>query len=244
MPTPLEQFFKVADKVDADKVILSEAPVKNTVNDVENFAEDLGESIENLFKSEKKTPPVKPSTPTPTYAESAFLEPKHETTLYDVTNKHNEVPEVSKNSNIFKKLSYSFKGFTSSADYKSDNNKYRIFAGEKFGLGYEKNESDVKTTFSALYNVRNGKSTLNYSYRNPTQSYGISLFNKNGNNGITAYYSEGKFNSSISADENSSSVNCSFRKKYEDCTVELNAYATTGENYSNPYAGVGGRVTF
>ena len=35
-----------------------------------------------------------------------------------------------------------------------------------------------------------------------------------------------------------------YTKKYEDCTLELNTYITTGNNYSNPYGGIGGRVTF
>lgn len=244
MPKPLEQFLDAIDDNDVDKALLSESVVKKTLNSIETFGEDLGESVENFFKSTPKTPPTKPSTPTPTYAESAFIEPKHETTLYDVTNKIHEVPEVTKSSNLFKKLSYSFRGFTASVDYKQDNSKYRVFAGEKMGLGYEKRDNGTKTAFSALYNVRNGKSTLNYSSSNNREAYGVSLFNKNGVSGTSTYYSVGEFRSNVSVDENSSSLNCSLTKKYEDCTVELNAYATTGENYSNPYAGIGGRVTF
>lgn len=100
MPTPLEQFLKVADKVDADKTILAETSIKNTVKKIKNFGENLGKSVEKIFKSTPNTPPKKPANPTPTYQESAFLEPKQETTLYDVTNKKAEVPEVTKNSNI------------------------------------------------------------------------------------------------------------------------------------------------
>lgn len=244
MPTPLEQFLKVADKVDADKTILAETSIKNTVEEIKNFGENLGKSVEKLFKSTPDTPPKKPANPTPTYQESAFLEPKQETTLYDVTNRKAEVPEVTKNSNIFKKISYSFQGFTASANYKNGKDKYRVFAGEKIGIGYEQQEDRSKTTFSALYNVDNHKSSLNYSYSNPTNSYGVSLFNKNGNNGASAYYSVDKFKSSISIDQNSASANCSYTKKYEDCTLELNTYITTGNNYSNPYGGIGGRVTF
>ena len=244
MPTPLEQFLKVADKVEADKRILSETVVQNILDDVEDFGKDLGEDVENLFKSSSNIRPPKPSVPTPTYQESAFIAPKQETTLYDVTNRKAEVPEVTKNSNIFKKISYGFQGFTASANYKNGKDKYRVFAGEKIGIGYEQQEYRSKTTFSALYNVDNHKSSLNYSYSNPTNSYGVSLFNKNGNNGASAYYSADKFKSSISIDQNSASANCSYTKKYEDCTLELNTYITTGNNYSNPYGGIGGRVTF
>lgn len=244
MSTPLEQFLKVADKVDADKRILSETVVQNILDDVEDFGKDLGEDVENLFKSSSNIRPPKPSVPTPTYQESAFIAPKQETTLYDVTNRKAEVPEVTKNSNIFKKISYSFQGFTASANYKNGKDKYRVFAGEKIGIGYEQQEDRSKTTFSALYNVDNHKSSLNYSYSNPTNSYGVSLFNKNGNNGASTYYSADKFKSSISIDQNSASANCSYTKKYEDCTLELNTYITTGNNYSNPYGGIGGRVTF
>ena len=244
MSEPLKQFLKVADKVDADKRILSETVVQNILDDVEDFGKDLGEDVENLFKSSSNIRPPKPSVPTPTYQESAFIAPKKETTLYDVTNRKAEVPEVRKNSNIFKKISYGFHGFTASAIYKNGKDKYRVFAGEKIGIGYEQQEYRSKTTFSALYNVDNHKSSLNYSYSNPTNSYGVSLFNKNGNNGASAYYSVDKFKSSISIDQNSASANCSYTKKYEDCTLELNTYITTGNNYSNPYGGIGGRVTF
>ena len=116
--------------------------------------------------------------------------------------------------------------------------------GEKAGVGYEVKEGGAKTAFSALYNVRNGKSSLNYSFSRPGQNYGVSVFNKDSNNGVTAYYSVENVKSRVSVDKNSSSLNCSYTKKYEDCTVELNTYVTTGESYSNPYAGIGGRVTF
>ena len=244
MPTPLEQFLKVADKVDADKTILAETSIKNTVKKIKNFAEDLGKSVEKIFKSTPNVPPKKPANPTPTYQESAFLEPKQETTLYDVTNRKAEVPEVTKNSNIFKKISYGFHGFTASANYKNGKDKYRVFAGEKIGIGYEQQEYRSKTTFSALYNVDNHKSSLNYSYSNPRTSYGVSLFNKDGNKGISAHYSADNLKSRVSADEKSASLNCSYTKKCEDCTLELNTYITTGDNYSNPYGGIGGRVTF
>lgn len=151
MPNKLEQFLCVIDDNNVDKALLSESVVKNTLNSIENFGEDLGESVENFFQSTKKTPPSKPSTPTPTYAESAFLEPKHETTLYDVTNKKHEVPEVTKDSNIFKKLSYSFRGFTASVDYKQDNSKYRVFAGEKNRTWLRKKEITVQKPHLAHY---------------------------------------------------------------------------------------------
>lgn len=244
MPTPLKLFLKVADKADADKIILSETPIKDTIEDVKKFGEDLGESVEKVFKSKPSAPPKKPINPTPTYQESAFVEPKQETTLYDVTNKKAEVPEVTKNSNIFKQISYSVQGFTASANYKNGSDKYRVFVGEKIGFGYEQKESSTKNVFSALYNVHNSKVALSYSYNGPTTSYGMSLFNKNGNNGVAAYYSADNFKSRISADENSASASCSYTKKYEDCTLELNTYVTTGNNYSKPYGGIGGRVTF
>ena len=244
MSEPLKQFLKVADKVDADERILSETVVQNILDDVEDFGKDLGEDVENLFKSSSNIRPPKPSVPTPTYQESAFIAPKKETTLYDVTNRKAEVPEVTKNSNIFKKISYGFHGFTASAIYKNGKDKYRVFAGEKIGIGYEQQEDRSKTTFSALYNVDNHKSSLNYSYNNTRTSYGVSLFNKDGNKGVSAHYSADNLKSGVSADEKSASLNCSYTKKYEDCTLELNTYITTGDNYSNPYGGIGGRVTF
>ena len=100
MSEPLKQFLKVADKVDADKRILSETVVQNILDDVEDFGKDLGEDVENLFKSSSNIRPPKPSVPTPTYQESAFLAPKQETTLYNVTNRKEEVPEVKNVVNI------------------------------------------------------------------------------------------------------------------------------------------------
>lgn len=63
---------------------------------MEDFGNNLGEDVENLFKSSSNIRPPKPSVPTPTYQESAFIAPKQETTLYDVTNRKAEVPEVTK----------------------------------------------------------------------------------------------------------------------------------------------------
>ena len=125
MSEPLKQFLKVADKVDADKRILSETVVQNILDDVEDFGKDLGEDVENLFKSSSNIRPPKSAVPTPTYQESAFLAPKQETTLYNVTNRKEEVPEVTKKSNIFKKIDVSDR--TQAAVFAIKNDLIKLF---------------------------------------------------------------------------------------------------------------------
>lgn len=241
MTEPLKQFFKVVHAKDVDDALMDTPIVQSTLNSLEKVGVDLGEAVENMVKN----PPEKPQGVVPTYAESAFVKPKCETTLYNVTNKSAEVPEVKKNSNIFKDLSYNVKGLGISADYKKGSNSVEFFAGEEVGIGVKQRKGGFKEELSAKYNVGNDKTSLNYSYKNPMGSCSISVFNQNGNNGLTAKYgNKNGFNSAFSIDKNSTSISCGYRKSYSDCQAEMIAFVSTDNNYKNPLLGVAGRIAF
>lgn len=247
MPDKFSLFIKTLDKTDVDKAILATEEVSSVVDSLENIGKDTLEAVGNLLKPNSKTTsqlPLLPKSPVPDYQECAFLKPKDQTTLYTVTTKESELPEATASSNIFKHTSYRVKGLTASANYKSENNTYSLFAGERVGLGWSKQEGSATTAVSAKYNVSTGRTTLEYTNNSPAGNYSVSVFHRGNNNGGTVAYSQGNFASCFSADKNSASLNCSYNKKNKDYTLELGAYATTGDKYSNPYAGVSARMTF
>ena len=249
MPEPKKElsigdFWDIAHDIEADDAILETPEVEKVLNHLERQGKDLGQSVEKLFKGKAKLPKP-PAGPTPSLAESAFVKPKTETTLYNVTNNVDKVPETTAKSSLFKDVKYRFRGFSLNAIYNKNNTDYKLFLGEKVGAGIEKKEGSARTNIKAQYNVGNQKSNVEYSYSNPLYTYRVSVFNQHGNNGLTASYSTPKgLNSAFSIDENSASVRCEYERKYTDCYVEMGAYATTGDNYSNPLIGVSGRVTF
>ena len=182
MPEPLSRFLETAQDNNVDDALLEAPVVKRTLHNLENFGKDLGESAEKILKR----PPVKPAGPTPTYKESAFVKPKSEGTLYNVTNREDKLPIVTKASKFIKDASYGIRGLTASAKYKD----YSLYAGEKVGLGWSKEQGATTSNIKAEYNVGNGKTKIEYSRKNPINSYNISLFNQDGNNGISAGYSQ------------------------------------------------------
>lgn len=241
MSEPFKQFLDIAQEKDVDEALLNIPAVEKTLTNLERFGKNLGESAEKLFKR----PPLKPAGPTPTYQESAFIKPEKETTLYNVTQRENEVPLVTRASRIFKKASYSVRGFSAAATYKDGENAYSFVAGERVGFNYTNDTPHYDTGVTATYKVSNGKMSMEYFSKSSLDSYSISVFNQGSNFGITGHYSnKGGFNTSVSIDRNSASGECSYRRESPVCKMELGAYATTGENYSAPFVGVRGRVTF
>lgn len=241
MSEPLKVFWKTARANDVDDKLLSMPVVETTLESLENYGKNLGEAAEKLFKK----PPVPPSGPTPTYQESAFIKPENENTLYNVTNSESKLPVVTSISKVFKNLSYSVRGFSAAATLKENNTGYSLIAGEKIGAGIYHKESNTIKKLNATYNVGNKKASLNYSYSDPINSYGITIFNKGSNYGATASYSNTNgLEAALSVDRNSASAECKYNKSLHECNVELGAYATTGDNYANMFAGVRGRISF
>ncbi len=241
MPKPFEQFWDIAQENNVDDKLLSMPVVEKALDNLEDIGVELGETAAKIFKKA----PVKPSGPTPDYQESAFIKPKTETTLYNVTTRENELPLVTKASRIFKNASYSVRGFSAAATYKKDDNAYSLIAGERVGFNFTKNAVNHHSGVTATYKVTNGKASLEYSSKNNLSSYNVSLFNQKSNVGVTAHYSNYKgFQSSVSIDKNSASGECSYKKDEKEYKMEVGAYATTGDNYSNPFVGVRGRITF
>ena len=237
MPEKLTKFIETALENNIDDKLLKTPIVQKTIDNLENFGKDLGDKAEKILKQ----PPAKPPIPTPNYQESAFIKPKTETTLYNVTNHEKDIPAVTKCSNIFKNLSYSVRGFTAAAEYKD----YSLYAGEKVGLGWNKTKGSVNTAVKAEYNVNNGKTKIEYSKTNPINSYHISVFKQKDNNGLTAGYTNSNgLSSTLSIDNHSASLSLGYYKNSKRYKIELNAYATTGEKYSEPFTGIKGRITF
>lgn len=241
MSEPLKQFWNIAHKNDVDDTLLKLPTVEKTLNNLEKFGKDLGQKAETLIKRS----PAKPSGPTPDYKESAFIKPKTETTLYNITNRENEIPLIKQASKFFKKASYSVRGFSAAATYKAGDNAYSIIAGEKVGFNYTDNSKHHDQGITATYNVSNQKTSVEYFSKTSINSYSVSLFNQDANFGVTAHYSNHSgFSSSVSIDKNSASGECSYKKDEKMYKMELGAYATTGENFSNPFIGVRGRIAF
>ncbi len=241
MAEPFKQFWEIAQDNNIEKTLQEAPQIETTLNKLERLGKDIGETALRFFKKE----PQKPSGPTPTYQESALLKPHKETTLYNVTNREQEVPTISKASKIFKNASYSVKGFSVAATHKEGKNAYSLIAGEKVGFNYTNDTPYCDRGLSATFKVRNHKSSVEYFSRNPVNSYRVALFNQDTNFGVTGHYSNHKgFSTSVSIDKNSAAGECSYNKNGKMYKMQLGAYATTGENYSNPFIGVRGRITF
>ena len=241
MSEPFKRFLDVAKENDVDDTLLETPTFERALNNLERLGKDLGETAENWLKR----PPAKPSAPTPTYEESAFIKPKKETTLYNVTNRENEVPLVTRASRIFKKASYSVRGFSGAATYKDGENAYSVIAGERVGFNYTNDTPHYDTGVTATYKVSNGKASIEYFAKGSVNSYSVNIFNQDSNFGVTGHYSNvNGFSSTVSVDRNGASGECSYNKATRMYKMELGAYATTGENYSNPFVGVRGRITF
>ncbi len=239
MSDPIKKFFDMAHDNDVDDAIFETNFVQSTLNKLENFGKNVGEAAERVLK------PSKPANPVPNYEQSAFIKPKKETTLYNVTNLEKKVPIASEVSRVFKNTSYSVRGFTASANYKTDSDTYSVFAGERTGIGWKRSNGSYKESVKATYNVGNGKTQIEYSQSSISHSYSVSLFNQRGNNGITASYSNRRgIHTSASVDENSGAISFGYEKQHSRYELDLSAYATTGDKFSNPYAGVAVRMTF
>ncbi len=242
MPSPLNTFLDIAKENNADDIIMESTFTQTTLHKLETLGKNLGEKVENFIKKE----PIKPNGPTPTLEESAFIpKPKNETTLYKVTNRENELPFVEKTSEFFKNLNYKIHGFSVKTSLKNNNNEYSVLTGEKFGFGIESKNGTYKHSLSGHFNVGNEKLTLEYNSETAANSYNISIYHQNKNTGLYAGYSNKKgLNSAFAVDENSASISCSYDKNYKNCKMNVGGYATTGDNYSNPFFGVNGRITF
>lgn len=245
MPEPLKQFIDAVDDLKVDKAILKSEIGESAQDALKDFGQDLGESVKNLLKPNDKKSPVPPSGPTPTYKESV-LEPKNSGSLYEATNTADKLPVVTKDSSAFRNIKYSAKGFGLAATWKNGSNAYSLLGGEKTGVAWFKKQGQTKTDLQATYNVRNGKSEVRYSQDNPAHSYNVSIFNKDGNNGASAYYYDkaSGIDTVFAVDKKSATARVGVNRQYKNCNMNLSAYATTGEDYKNPFVGVSGRITF
>ena len=245
MPSPLSKFVKTADALDVDKTIMSTDFVEGTVDKLEGVGKNIGEAVINWVKPDDKKAPPKPSGVTPTYSESV-LEPKNTSTLYDVTNYHDKLPVVEKKSGLISKLNYRVQGFNVLASVKNKTSQVGMILGEKVGASWIKRQGDAVSELRGTVKVSDGRANVTYSEDNPYQGYEVSVFHNNGNSGVSGAYRnyEKGYNTVFAADENSASASFGMNKKCKDCNLEVNAFATTGDNYKNPVVGVSGRITF
>ena len=245
MPSPLSKFVKTADEFNVDKTILSTDFVEGTVEKLEGVGKDIGETVINLVKQDDKKPPLKPAGVTPTYAESV-LEPKNPTTLYSVTNSHDKLPVVEKKSGIISKLNYHVQGFSVLASVKDKVNQVGVILGEKVGASWIQRKGSTVSELKGTVKVSDGKANITYSENNPCHGYEVSVFKNNENSGVYGAYRNYQkgYNTVFAVDKNSTSVSFGMNKKCKDANLEVNAFATTGEEYKKPLVGVCGRVTF
>ena len=241
MPEPFDRFIEYVDENDVDKTLLKLPTVEKTLDNLEKFGNDFSRLAIKMFKRH----PQKPSGPTPDYQESAFINRKPETTLYNVTNRENEVPIITRTAKLIKDTSISVQGLSCAATYKKDENAYSLIAGEKVGINYTKDTPHYDSGITFSHKVGNNKNSIEYFSRSAINTYSVSLFNQDSNFGVTAHYANHNgFNSTVSIDKNSVSGECSYDKENKNCKMQFGAYATSGENYSNPFVGVRGRITF
>lgn len=237
----VEEFIDVLHDVDGDDQILKAVKAKELLREGGDF---LSNTLHDLTHDHKSPP--KPSVPTPDYQESAFLSDKHETSLYQVTNREEKLPEVTKNSHLLKNIKYRIKGLNLSAEMKNIN--LTFFAGKRNGIGKTFQEGSIKSEVKAYYKVRkNGNGTIRaeYNINSPSSYQGVSIYRDNYSTGVQYNFSNKRgLVSAFSADTESSSAKIGFEGKYQNANIEAEAYFTTGENYSNPYFGVSGRISF
>lgn len=239
MSDPIKQFIRTLDKTDAAEHLLEETELAD--NTLETL-KSAGEAILEWIKPSEEAK-IKQDALTPDYKESV-IEPKKSTTLYEITNSKDKLPEVSKNSTLFSSLKYHFKGFGAAATIKKGDNAYSLIGGEKFGLDYSKKEGSVRKNFQATFNVINNKSELKYTEKSKQYSFRGSIYNKDGINGVTVSYQDNPSGiiSAFSADQNSVSLKLGVEKETPRHTVEINAFITAGKKYE-PVFGVSGRIT-
>ena len=239
MSEPLKQFIRALDNTDAAKHLLEETELAdNTLETLKSAGEAVIEWVKPYEESK-----IKQTSLIPDHKESV-IEPKKSTTLYEITNTHDKLPEISKNSTFFSSLKYHFKGFGVAATIKKGNNAYSLIGGEKFGLDYSKKEGSVRKNFQATFNVINNKSELKYTEKSKQYSFRGSIYNKDGINGATVSYRDNPSGiiSAFSIDQNSVSFKVGFEKETPKHNIEMNAFITAGKKYE-PLIGICGRIT-
>ena len=239
MSDPLKQFVRTFDKTDAAEHLLEETGLAD--NTLETL-KSAGEAVLEWVKPSEETK-IKQDALTPDYKESV-IEPKKSTTLYEITNSQEKLPEVSKNSTFFSSLKYHFKGFGVAATIQKGNNAYSLIGGEKFGLDYSKKEGSVRKNFQATFNIRNNKSEIKYTEKSKQFSFRGSIYNKDGINGATFSYKNNYSGmvSAFSIDENSASVKIGAEKETPKQNIEINGFISIGKKYE-PLIGISGRIT-
>lgn len=244
MPEPLKRFIDTAEELDVDKTLLETNLGASAKAELEDFAVDFGETVLDMLKPDKNKKPPVPAGPTPTYKESV-LAPERSGTLYNVTNFHESIPEVTGRSKLFNRVKYKVKGFSVTGFVENGNLNYGLMAGDDTGFVWQSNQASTTNELQVTYNVRKNKAVFEYSESSPVQNYRISLFHDDGIYGVTAGYSHHNgINTTVSVDNKSASVKTGIYKTVDNCKMDLGVYATTGENYKYPFIGFAGRVTF
>ena len=238
MPSTEDIFWKEIKKNNVDDKLLDLPIVIQAEKGLENFVENIGEK----FKKPKK-PPI-PKYPIKNLTETAFINKDKETTIQNVTNIEEKVP--SQKINLKKHISLRVRSFDIFTRFKKDNKTISLITGEKNGLEYCQRNGRVINSIKGTYNISNNKAELNYQHSNGINNYRISCFSQNENVGVTTGYSNNKgFNSAFSIDKNSSALSVGYSKQYSEYrTLDVSAFATTGEKHSKPYAGLSLRATF
>lgn len=211
MADPIKQFLDAFNDNNVDRAILENKYVAGVIERFERFGNDLGEQAENLVKNIGKKHANPASVIPPNYQEQQFLEPDNPTTLHNVTAKKHQEPWLER---TFSGLSYRVRNWDIEASTSiGENMELSATMGEHAGLAYSLTKGNTKSTLSANYNLRNGKSEIEFYNNNPTHSTSVSVFSQDDNYGASAsYYNKmSRVGSSVSIDKNSLSGNISWQ---------------------------------
>jgi len=246
MSEPIKEFFRVFNYYDGDEHVMADSWVRETLQNLETWGEDIGEQAEDWIKNlgKHKTEVSNPAkTLPPNFQELNYVEPEHPTTLYNVTNIEKKETLLEKKSNLFSNLSYSVSGWNVEATSELGNGyKASAIAGEENGLQFGQFGRHYESSVTATYNIRNGKSEVEYYNRNYTDAKSLSLFVQKGNYGATAsyHYIPLHLSGGVSTDKNGMSMSINW---HPEKNVEIGAYANKDySNSINNVVGIRGRI--
>lgn len=238
MPSKLDTFVDAFNYYDVGDNIMDESIVQQVLYKSKRFGEDLLENIqENSKKIFSDKHPTIPPTLVKTISETAYLE-NSASALNEVTKP--ELQEHTSASKIFENINYGIRDFSVTAKYK-DSEHRQIFGlrlGDKNGLSYTKQKGSTSYTVSVEQNIYNGKTTGEYTISNPNETYGVSIFQKDGKLGSTVHYGnkKGMFGA-VSYDSDNIAASIGYQKQFSDCKLSVRAFvskkATGFDNFFN-----------
>ena len=238
MPEEIDNFFDALNYYEAGDNVVSDPSVQLMLGNAQRLGMDILEKLQNMFtikktkKAEmlgdnKRKPPPPPGI-VRTISESAFLEPKNITSLDEVTKP--ELKEYTFLSKIFNNTSYGVKDLTVTATYhdKNHNNTFACRAGDKVGFQYSHSKASTTYSVSLEQNLYSGRTRASYTVNGPLRSYGVSVYQKNGDIGATVNYSRRSgLMTSLSANLDGVALSAGYSHDFSDCKLTVRGFVST-----------------